>query len=460
MATLNLHNPAHLYSGGAVGFDATPYVKMALDQRQKRQAREDSIDKYYQQLPNTINDKGVRDQEIPILNQYRDAIFSYGMKNKEALRNPKIDNGKAQFEFNKLMGEAKNVARLSQDAAKEDLEIGKLWLSKDNRWVVDDDEFIAANQRHNLPVTHPDFKKVDIPLILQGKPFDEPTFAKDVRSRFKYTYDTPKIQDHPTDKMSQIEIPNPIISEDEKRKIYSFAAETFNRSGKFRKEIETNLAKSPETLQALKEISIKTFGHPIESDEDIAAAYTVSKLATPEIKPKTVQNKDAVMDRQEGFRKAEWDRRNAITFQQSMEKIRANKAAGTVPDNVGYVSDEVVSEYGIPLQSGKTFVDITNVDPERLDIITNRDISKKKLGVKPVEIRMKQPDGSLKSIKGYYVDAATGDWEGAGGQKISREAVKDRYVQSKAGTKFKAQSGTKGSENTKQKPKKDPLGLF
>jgi len=54
---------------------------------------------------------------------------------------------------------------------------------------------------------------------------------------------------------------------------------------------------------------------------------------------------------------------------------------------------------------------------------------------------------------GYYVDQNTGDWEGADGQKISREAVKDRYIQSKAGTKFKAQSGTKASENTVPKVK-------
>lgn len=170
-------------------------------------------------------------------------------------------------------------------------------------------------------------------------------------------------------------------------------------------------------------------------------------------KPSQVPNVANVMakKREEGM--ADWLKKNKITFGQSMAKIRANKQAGQPQEDVGYVSDEVVSEYGIPLQSGRTFVDITNVDPERLDIITNRDLQKKKPGVKPVEINMKQPDGSLKRIKGYYVDPSTGDWEGAGGQKISREAAKDRYIQSKAGTKFKAQSGTKASENTMPKVK-------
>lgn len=191
----------------------------------------------------------------------------------------------------------------------------------------------------------------------------------------------------------------------------------------------------------------------------IKTMQAVDVLPLDPIRTDSKLNTDAVMDKRAKTAAAEWDRRNKITFGQSMQKIAANKAAGQVPDNLGYVSDEVVSEYGVPLQSGKTFVDITNVDPERIDIITNKDLSKKKIGVQPVEINMTQPDGSLKRMKGYYVDPATGDWEGKGGQKVSREAAKDRYIQSKAGTKFKAQSGTKGSENTKDVKDLDPNGF-
>ena len=155
--------------------------------------------------------------------------------------------------------------------------------------------------------------------------------------------------------------------------------------------------------------------------------------------------------RQEGME--DWLKKNRITFGQSMQKIAANKAAGNAQDDIGYISDEVVSENGIPLQSGKTFVNIKDVDPERLDIIINRDLSKKKMGVQPVTIKMKQPDGTLKEMQGYYVDPNTGDWEGKGGQKASREAARDRYVNRESPTKFKTQLGTKASENTKDQPK-------
>ena len=325
MATLNLHNPEGLYSGGSVSINALPYARMAMDARERKQARQDSIDKYYQQLPNTINDKGVRDQEIPIINQYRDAIFEYGLKNKDALRNPKLDNGKAQYELNKLMGQAKNVARLSQDAAKEDLEIGKLWLSKDNRWVVDDDEFIAANQRHNLPVTHPDFKKVDIPLILQGRPFDQTAFRKELKD-FKYSEGAPTITPHPTDKLMEVVTSNPILGEETKQSIYNFAADKFHSNRGFRKKIETQLAGTGQ-LSELKSVFQKTFGRPIESDEDIAAAYTISQLPTSSTRAKVIANKDAVMDRQ----MAEWKLKEGIRQANRRELFgmrEAAKAAG------------------------------------------------------------------------------------------------------------------------------------
>lgn len=186
----------------------------------------------------------------------------------------------------------------------------------------------------------------------------------------------------------------------------------------------------------------------------IKTMQAVDVLPLDPIRTESKKNDQAAFDYKREAGMADWETKRKRTFADSMKKIAANKAANQIPEDLGYLSDEVVAEYGVPLQSGKTFVDITNVDPERLDIITNKDLSKKKVGVKAVEIDMKQPDGSLKRMKGFYVDPDTGDWEGVGGQKISREAVKDRYVQSKAGTKFKAQSGTRASENTKDKSKK------
>lgn len=314
---MSLINQQGMFQGTPT-LNPLPYVQIAIQARQRKAAREDAIDKYYQKLPDTINDKGVRDQEVPIINDYRDKIFEFGLKNKEALRNPKLDRGAAQHGLNKLMNEAKGVARLSQDAAKEDLEIGKLWLSKDNRWVVDDDEFIAANQRHNLPVTDPNFKKVDIPLILQGRPFDQTAFRKELKD-FKYSEGTPKIEPHPKDPLMEVVTSNPVLGEDTKASIYNFAADKYHSNRSFRKKIENDLAQTGQ-LPILQDVFKKTFGKEIESDEDIAAAYTISQLPTSQTRAKVITNKDAVMDRQLD----DWNFKNDKTFRQQklMEGLR------------------------------------------------------------------------------------------------------------------------------------------
>jgi len=150
----------------------------------------------------------------------------------------------------------------------------------------------------------------------------------------------------------------------------------------------------------------------------------------------------------------EWDRRNRITFGQSMQKIAANKAAGLPPEELGYVSDEVAAEVGKDLEvefkgkkSTRRVVFVDDVDPERLNLIIGKDPSKPmQSGVKAIPIKVPQPDGTVIVKKGYYVDYNTGDWEGDNGQKISRERVKDSYINKYAPTKFKAKAGTKGAE--------------
>lgn len=337
---------------GTPALNPLPYVNIVMQARQRKAAREEAIDRYYQKLPDTINDKGVRDQEIPIINEGKNKIFEFGVRNREALRNPKADNGAAQLTMDKMIRDLTGVARLSQDAAKDDLEIGKIRLSKGNEWLVDDEEFLADNELHNLPVTDPRFKKIDINKVLQGRPFDEQSFAKDVRGRFKYTYGNPKVTDHPDDPLLQIETPTPSLSQDEKNKMYAFSVETFHKSPKFRKTITTALAGTG-ALQKLNEISQQVYGKEIESDEDIAAAYTASKLLTPEIKPKIRQDVGAVMDKRRKEGMEDWEYKTRINQANSLNKIAANKQGQQVMEGTtGNSLDEFGSVRPLYLDSG------------------------------------------------------------------------------------------------------------
>lgn len=459
-----LQNPAGLYQG-TPNLNPLPYVNIAIQARQRKQAREDAIDKYYRQLPDTVNDKGLRDQEVPIINDYKNKIFSFGVKNREKLRNPKIDNGAAQLTLDKLIREAHGVARNSQNAAKDDLEIGKMWFNKDYQDVINNEDFIKQHDAHNLPVTDPNYKPLNMAEVTQLKPFDQAGYAKEVKGLFPYDVTTTRVTD-PTNPLLDIETATPKLGEDAKKGIYAYAAEKLHNSSTFRKHISKELAGTGQ-LPILNEISQRVFGHPLDSDEDIAAAYTVSQMQTTSKKEKPVTDIGAVMDKRRKEGMEDWRTKNKITFGQSMAKIAANKAAGTPPEDTGYLSDNVADEVGETQtirfgndKSEKRVIYVDKIDPERLNIISGRDLSKKQIGVEPIAI--KQPDGSVKM--GYYQDLGTGDWEGKGGQKISRERVKDDYIKTVSPSKFKVQAGTKASENTKnpkvKKTTKSGLPVF
>ena len=445
-----LNNPAALYTGGKAALNPMPYVNIALQARAKKQAREDALNQYYEKLPDTINDKGVRDQEIPVINQMRDDLYKYGVENRKALINPRLDNGAARYNLEKMMRNINGVVQESKNAAQDDLQLGKLWFDKNNQWALNNEDFIANHAAHNLPVNDPNYKRMNLAQVMSQRPFDEATFVKGLKGRFPYQEKVNRTPDKENPGFD-IVTTTPVLNDESKQNIYNYAVDNLHNDPSFRRKIQKDLAGTGQ-LEELNKISIATFGHPINSDEDIAAAYTVSKLSPPATKEKSSAN----WDYRFGARNKEWDRRNRISFGQSMQKIAANKQAG-IDDSLGYISDEVASEVAENWQLDRNVAKMIGADPnENYRVVYSDKVDPKRLniiigandkgigGVKPIDIP--QTDGSVR--KGYLINQGTGDWVGAGGQEISRERAKDDYIRLAAPNKFRAKLGTKASENT------------
>jgi len=461
-----LQNQAGMYNG-SVALNPLPYVQIAMAARNRKAAREEAIDKYYQKMPDTINDKGLRDQEVPIIEDYKKKIFEYGIKNRDALRK---GDGAARLGLDQLMREATSVARLSKNAAQVDLSAGKSLMNKDNQFILNSDDYMAEHEKHLLPVTDPNHKTLDLTKFAANRPFNSDALIKR-NADIKYSDGTPEVTDHPTDPLSQVVTTRPVLDEANKKVLYDRAANDLHNNPMFANLIKNKLDKNQ--LDGILKIAQEQFGvkNPMDiSDEDIAAAYEYSLIPVKQTVQKRIANTEAIMDKKRKEGMEDWKTKNAITYAQSLAKIRLNnqnKKEGLPTEDTGYVSDEVAAEngeivnvatWGSP-EDKRTVVYVDKVDPERLDMIIGRDLSKKQLGVSPIDINGK---------KGYFVDPSSGDWEGAKGQKISREAAKDRYIRNVSPTKFKVQVGTKASENTKgkapvskpaAKPKKDPLNL-
>jgi hypothetical protein len=177
-----LQNNPHLYSGGNVRLDSSPYTNFAIQLMAKKKAEDDALDQYYSKLPSTINGAGMRDIDRENFAKGMDGIMSYWKQNKDAIKNPRKDGGASQFEYEKMIRAQRDDVDASKMAGKIDLELGKLRMDGKSNHIFEDSENIEAIKLHHLPVKDPNHKTID--LYRMATP-PAPLTAKDLETEAK-----------------------------------------------------------------------------------------------------------------------------------------------------------------------------------------------------------------------------------------------------------------------------------
>lgn len=325
---------------GSTGLNPLPYVNIATQARNRAQARQDALDKYYEKLPDTINDKGLRDQEVPIIEQYKKDIYSYGIQNREALRKGDVA---AKLGLDQMIREAASVARKSQNAAKRNLERGKMYLKKENQFLLNNDAYLQALAAEDLAVNDPNFREVNDEQFLKERPFDEATFTKDIKGKFQYDKKSVRSPDQ-SDPNYEFVTEVPVLSEKTKEQMVSDAADRFHNDPSFRKKIANDLAGTG-MLDGLVNIAKEQFGltDPTEiTDELIAAAYTYSKLPVGKIREEVQGN---YTNREAGKMK-DWKEKQRISFDYWLTKngitsAQKDRRMALTKNNQTYEIDDV-----------------------------------------------------------------------------------------------------------------------
>lgn len=445
---MSLQNQPGMFQGSAP-LNPLPYVNIVMQARNKKAAREEALDRYYQKLPDTINDKGVRDEEIEIINHGKNQLFEFGVKNREALRNPKIDNGAAQLAMDKMIRKLSGVARNSQDLAKRGLQRGKMYLSKDGRWAVDDEEFMNAEEAESQPayildkngeiVENPNHVKMDEVKMLSNRPYDEAEYAKEIKSKVQYGTKPIRTAD-PTDPNYEIVSNVPDLDQTAKDKIYALATDKYHGNKRFKKMIDS---KTPEQLAELNDISKEVFGHYIREDfapEDISAAYSVLQLPVTSTKSKvqaSIAGKQKfskeMQEERQRFAEAQQLRGYQFAIKRQENAAKLGLTGQPTPPNI---LDEFTVEFGEAYKdplSGQTLtiVDTKNIPAKYRPLLTT--------------------PGITVGDKTFYVVDETGSFIGNDKQVITPVSATDNFVKTYGNTKFKLEGRKKFLEENKDK---------
>lgn len=156
-----LYTSPHLYTGGATVFNSSPYVNFAANLMAKKQAKDEALENYYQNLNKSINPAGVRTQDINGFMEKTNGLQTFWQQNKDAIKNPRLDNGKAQTEYNSRFQDIQGYINQSKQEELRKKPFIDLLADPDKRERISD-KMLYDVHLHDLPLTDPNRKSFDI----------------------------------------------------------------------------------------------------------------------------------------------------------------------------------------------------------------------------------------------------------------------------------------------------------
>jgi hypothetical protein len=146
--------PSGLFSGGAVSLDSRPYVDFTLNALARKQAQDEALSKYYLNLPSTLNQAGIRTNDIQPFMKAQNDMRQFYFQNANAIKDPRVDNWQAYQQYNQLYSNANTILEQSKNRAKKQQEIAQVLADPKRRALVPESSLVMTHLM-DLPVTDP-----------------------------------------------------------------------------------------------------------------------------------------------------------------------------------------------------------------------------------------------------------------------------------------------------------------
>jgi len=280
--------PSNLYSGGSVVFDSQPYINFYAQSMARKQAKDEALDQYYQNVFKQVNPAGARTQDIPRFTEKVNEWQNFYQQNRDKIKNPRLDGGKAQSEFQSRLVDAQNYIQQSKNEAKTYQDIVPILRDPDKRSRLPD-QVIQDLALHDLPLGDPNRKSFNASALnFDPKPFDvkaQGDFIKGVGSGIKLNE---KVTVGPTDPKTLMQTITSTSSLDDngKEAIRNKAAGAYATDPSVKQFVDKELSK-PGNYQQLNDVFKKAYGVDIQHPEDLMTAWTLGSVQHGQVKEKS-----------------------------------------------------------------------------------------------------------------------------------------------------------------------------
>lgn len=147
MPTRTVQPVSNPYAGGAIVADFTPYLNLALQQRAKEEAKAAAGQKVYEDMMKDPNPNGIRQQDTKGFYDRTTQWRNFGIQNKELIKDPVKDGGKALSDFRRMTTEIAGYINQSKDAKDRDKQFAPIFVNPETSrrirpsWMIQYDAF-------------------------------------------------------------------------------------------------------------------------------------------------------------------------------------------------------------------------------------------------------------------------------------------------------------------------------
>jgi hypothetical protein len=303
MATGLPYLPSNLYSGGAVLLDSRPFMQYQNQMAARKQAKDEALDQYYQNSFKQVNPAGARTQDIPHFTEKVNEWQRFYQQNRDKIKNPRLDGGRAQSEFQSRLMDAQNYIQQSKNEAKVYEGLVPILRDPDKRSRIPEG-VINELAQHDLPLNDPNRKSFNpSSLVFDPKPFDvnmQKNYLQGVQQGLKMDDEITGIKTDPKTFMQTITTTSR-LGDEAKGAIRNRASGAYGSDPSFKHFVDNELSQ-PQNYQRYNDIFKKTYGTDIQEPEDLATAYTLGSIQDEQVKQKSQEDWKARQDYLQGQR--------------------------------------------------------------------------------------------------------------------------------------------------------------
>jgi hypothetical protein len=274
--------PSNLYSGDAVVLNTKPITDFYVKQQTEKAAAQDAYGKYFQDQLSKLNDKGLSEDDIPVVNKGITDAQNYYLQNKNEISK---GNTPEATQMNKIFRDVQGSIQEGLDKTKTNTILAQLPTKMP--WLANNPEYVNAVASHNLPIGTPGREPINLAKFtsIEVPPLDISKYVNKNLKDIKPEY-TPSTTVDPNNKFQNIESYIPKLDASSKSIIQTRVSNDYQNNPSMQKAVydlhkPDRIGDFMNATNKFKEV----YGKDPSGDVDLATGLILSGISLPPKSP-------------------------------------------------------------------------------------------------------------------------------------------------------------------------------